>query len=372
MCRTFIPRANAAVRHGRGISPMRLIIDQILSNPEPSDPLTEEALRIEGFLRECGVESRILADRRAGAVSSLPTAYLAKRKPDAVIYHHQFNSYATELLARADCEIVLRYHAVEPPELFRGFDSRVAQEHFLARRNIVRLQERTRIALAETQSSADELRSIGFRDTYVMHPITANPCSDRAVPVKDHPPPKSRIRVIFVGRHTPGQRVEDVIKAWIHFRHSSRIRTDLYLIAESSRCRQYLDWLERIIGMTYPEQIHLERTSNPNRIWDALRGSHIFLSMSEYEDFCWPMVDSMLSGLPVVAYECPGVQDTMEQTGVHVRSKAFDAISQTIKLLERDPRLCESVTKAQTEHVEKFMKSGRKNFGFLEEFLKGI
>ena len=55
------------------------------------------------------------------------------------------------------------------------------------------------------------------------------------------------------------------------------------------------------------------------------RGASVYISMSEHEGFCVPLVEAMACDLPILAYSCTAIPDTLGGAGVQFVEKRQDA-----------------------------------------------
>jgi len=63
-----------------------------------------------------------------------------------------------------------------------------------------------------------------------------------------------------------------------------------------------------------------------DELFTLYKSSDLFLSMSEHEGFCLPLVESMATGLPVVAFDAGAVSETLGGAGVTFNEKKWDKI----------------------------------------------
>ena len=92
-----------------------------------------------------------------------------------------------------------------------------------------------------------------------------------------------------------------------------------------------LRWLVRRLGLdaavTFTGQVPNERRGA------YYRGCRVYVTMSEHEGFCVPVVEAMHLGQPVVGFASSGVPETMGDAGILVEQKRHDVIGEAIALL---------------------------------------
>ena len=56
----------------------------------------------------------------------------------------------------------------------------------------------------------------------------------------------------------------------------------------------------------------------------------VYLGMSEHEGFCVPIIEAMHYGLPVLAYDCSAVGETVGSGGILFKEKRYPELAQLI------------------------------------------
>jgi glycosyltransferase involved in cell wall biosynthesis len=80
----------------------------------------------------------------------------------------------------------------------------------------------------------------------------------------------------------------------------------------------------------------------------------VFVSMSEHEGFGVPLVESMLTRVPVLAYASSAIPFTLGAAGVQFREKSLDAVAELAHALAFDPALRRPVLEGQDRRVRDF------------------
>ncbi len=91
--------------------------------------------------------------------------------------------------------------------------------------------------------------------------------------------------------------------------------------------------------------------------------------MSEHEGFGVPLIESMLLGLPVVAYGAAAVPETMGGAGVVFHHKEFEHLAELVAIIHEDAPLRRRVVEKQRAHVEHFLEPQVRGqfFSYLEQ-----
>ena len=92
------------------------------------------------------------------------------------------------------------------------------------------------------------------------------------------------------------------------------------------------------------------------------RVSHVFLSLSEHEGFCLPLIESLVFELPIIAYNSSAVPYTLDGAGILINTKRVDYVAELVDIVAHDKKLREKIIRGQRLRLEKFKKKGREKF----------
>jgi len=84
------------------------------------------------------------------------------------------------------------------------------------------------------------------------------------------------------------------------------------------------------------------------------RAASVYVSMSEHEGFCVPLVEAMAADVPVLAYSCTAVPDTLGGAGVQFAPKNFELAAELLGELAYDDGVRASVIGGQRRRLEHF------------------
>jgi glycosyltransferase involved in cell wall biosynthesis len=84
------------------------------------------------------------------------------------------------------------------------------------------------------------------------------------------------------------------------------------------------------------------------------RASSVYVSLSEHEGFCVPLVEAMAMDVPVLAYSAAAVPDTLGGAGVQFAPKDLEYAAELLGMLafEDEPR--EGVLAGQRKRLHNF------------------
>lgn len=343
-------------------------LHQFLTGATAGDAITGQALLIQRWLREAGYESEIYAwhlhDSMATAARPMST-YRRARGETRGIYHHSIGSDVPEFLVGRDLRLILIYHNITPPGFFENSDPLRA---YLARQGIAQLkmlQPLTELALADSHYNEQDLRRDGFTATAVLpiclqaerygsalveRPIGPGPC------------------LLFVGRLAPNKRQEDLVKLLFFLR---RIHPQARLSLVGDRWEMGYDrWVEQLAAdLNVADGLELTGKVSHEALLAHYRSADLYMSMSDHEGFGVPLIESMLLGLPVVAYGSTAVPETMGDAGVVFHRKEFEPLAELIAMLYEDKPLRRRIVERQGIRAQDFLEPRvrRQFFSHLEQ-----
>ena len=223
------------------------------------------------------------------------------------------------LLERPE-RLVLKYHNITPPRYFLHVDPGFAELLAGGRVELAALRGRVLLALADSTYNARELEDLGYRDVRVS-PLVVE--TERLSGLDDDPGDGAAPRpsswagrsCSSSGQLLPHKRPDLLLKAYHLLVTYLMPEVHLALIGPcpSDRYRWALEGFIR--------QLNLDRTLLPGRVPAAelatyFRRAAAFVTMSEHEGVCVPLLEAMAFGLPVVARNCAAVPETLGGAGL--------------------------------------------------------
>jgi glycosyltransferase involved in cell wall biosynthesis len=151
----------------------------------------------------------------------------------------------------------------------------------------------------------------------------------------------------------PNKRQEDVIKVFYHYRQLNP-HSRLFLVGSWGRMERYLEWLRGFVRYLKLEDVHFCGHIPFSQLLAYYRLADVFVSMSEHEGFCKPLLESMYLGVPILAYAAAGVPDTLGDAGILIKEKRYEIVAELIHLLMTKVDLREAVVARQKERLEHF------------------
>ena len=312
------------------------------------------------MLRAMGHDSDLFAltidDDLRGDVR--PFSDPAATRGDVTIFHFALPSPMTARFAALDGVKILQYHNITPAAFFAPYDPQLFRLAALGRRELATLAGHIDLALGDSDFNRRELEALGFTRTGVL-PIAVNTERITAAPPR---PALERIlrdgliNVLFVGRIVPNKKIEDHIRlAEIYKRYVDSYYRFIF-VGRYDGVPRYYDQVRALIA---------EYDMLPDRFWFTgpvpdedlaafYRWADAYVSLSEHEGFCVPLVEAMAADVPVVAYAAGAVPETLGGAGLLFEPKDLELAAELLGSVVYDRGVRARVLDGQRRRLQDF------------------
>ena len=320
-------------------------IDQVLHILAFNDAIGTHVLNVRDVLRSAGYESDIYSGQvhpevkhESRRIEEMPSG---KRRDTWLMFHHSIGSTVTEAVMRRNEPLIVDYHNITPASLVDRWAPWVREELELGAEQLGRLSQKSFYGIAHSVFSEKELHESGCNRTSVVPPLfetshahaAPDPTAMAALSAEKS---KGGSDWLFVGRVSPHKAQHDLLKALACARRFYDSDSRLHLVGTS-------------LGVDYPRA--LERFATRLGIGDSVtmtgvvsssvldayyRSADVFVSTSDHEGFCVPIVEAMARGLPVVAFGAAAVGETVGGAGVVLPDKAPMTVAAAVDRVVRD------------------------------------
>jgi glycosyltransferase involved in cell wall biosynthesis len=318
-------------------------IHQILAAASPGDAITTAALEYRDVLRRVGPSEVFARHIAPGAASEVKPLSECGRDGASglLVYHASIGEpvVSSFLLSRPE-PIVLVYHNITPAEYFTDLDPTFAELLVLGRVELEQLRPRVVMTIAASRFNAAELEAIGYDDVRVIPPVV-NPfrlaCTTpdagtlSYLDQEFHEP-----FLLFVGQLLPHKRPDLLVKAMHIASTYLGLRARLLLVGQN-RFAPYADAITSQVRELNLDQVHLVGQVGDARLAAMFRRATAFITVSEHEGFCVPLLESLAFDLPVVARACAAIPETLGGAGLLLPETAStELVAEAIDRIVRD------------------------------------
>jgi len=337
-----------------------MIINQWVPAAHRGDAIGDSARCVRQMLRDAGHTSDLFAltmdDELRGDVRSFSEP--AARHGDVTIFHFALPSPMTEAFATLDGARVLQYHNITPAQFFAPYDAGLFRLAALGRQELRSLAGRVDLALGDSDFNRRELEQLGFARTSVM-PIAVNLARITAAPRR---PALEKIlgdgliNILFVGRIVPNKRIEDHVRlAEIYKRYVDSYYRFIFVGRYDGLPRYYAQVRALIAEFKMlPDRFWFTGQVPDDDLAAFYRWADVYVSLSEHEGFCVPLLEAMAADVPVLAYAAGAVPETLGGAGVLFEPKDLELAAEMLGTLVYDRPVRDRVIAGQRHRLQDF------------------
>lgn len=338
-----------------------MIVNQWVPAAHKGDAIGDSARRVRHLLRELGHESEIYAltidDELRAEVR--PFADSSSKRGDLTILHFALVSPLTAEFARLPRGRVLQYHNVTPAHFFAAYDTNIFRLATLGREDLKTLVGHTDVALGDSEYNRQELESYGFTNTGVF-PIAVD--TGRITKAPRRPALEAVLRTdgflnfLFVGRIVPNKKIEDHIKLAEHYKRYVDESYRFIFVGRTDGVPRYFDTIQALLAeYKMPPGRFLFPGPVPDEdLATYYRMASVYISLSEHEGFCVPLLEAMAADVPVMAYASTAVPDTLGGAGVQFAPKDLEYAAELLGELAYNDTLRADVIAGQRARLNDF------------------
>ncbi len=340
-----------------------MIVNQWIPAAHRGDAIGDSARKVRDLLRGMGHESDIYAmtidEDMRGEVRSFDQA--ASRGGGMTILHYALPSAMSGAFRELGGFRVLQYHNITPAHFFADYHPEVFRIAALGRADLKSLSASADLALGDSDYNRRELETLGFRSTGVF-PIALN--LERITKAPPHPALSKILddgltNFLFVGRMVPNKRIEDIILLAELYKRNIDSHYRFIFVGRTDGIPNYYAALHALIVRLemLPERFLFTGQVNDWELAAYYRSASVYLSLSDHEGFCVPVLEAMAAGVPVFASDSSAVGETLDGAGVTWSPKDLEFASELLGQLAVDPRMRAQVVARQYRRLEDFSEA---------------
>jgi glycosyltransferase involved in cell wall biosynthesis len=313
-----------------------------------ADAVTNDVLGMLEVLRRKGHEVRLYCEShslRQPKIGDLAeVSGFLKQARDLVLYHHSRGWIAgVELLEQLQCRRVIKYHNVTPARFFAGFSSYDEEQCELGRRQLTDLaRAECDLYLSASAFSMHELITAGASEakSFVIPPFHH---IDRLARL---PPDQATLdkysdgaaNILAVGRVVPHKGYLQLVDVFAHYYHKYNRNSRLIVVGKGGEgFSPYSKQLHRAVeraGLKGAVVFAGGVSDEVLKAWYVV--ADVFVTTSEHEGFCVPLVEAMSMKLPIAAFASSAIPETVGDAGIVWNERNPLLLAESIDLLLRD------------------------------------
>ncbi|MES1255994.1 MAG: glycosyltransferase [Acidobacteriota bacterium] len=337
-----------------------MIVNQWVPAAHAGDAIGDSARRVRNLLRGLGHEAELYAltieDALVGDVR--PFSDPAARRGDLTIFHYALPSPMTAAFAALGHRRVLQYHNVTPAAYFAPYDAGLFRLAALGRQELATLVGHVDLALGDSEYNRLELEALGFSPTGVF-PIavdTGRITRPSHVPAIERMLDDELVNFLFVGRIAPNKMIEDHIRLAECYKRYVDAYYRFIFVGRYDVVPRYYATVRAL--MTELNLLH-DRFIFTGPVPDEelavyYRNAAVYISLSEHEGFCVPLVEAMAADVPILAYAAAAVPDTLGGAGIQFAPKDMELAAELLGTLVFDDDVRTQVVAGQRHRLQDF------------------
>ena len=337
-----------------------MIVNQWVPAAHKGDAIGDSARRVRRLLREMGHASDVYAltidDELVDDVR--PFEDPSATHGDVTIFHFALPSPMTERFGRLPHGRILQYHNVTPAAFFAPYDAGLFRLASLARRELATLVGKVDLALGVSEFNRRELDALGFTPTGVL-PLAvdlARLTHAQSRPALEEALGDEFVNFLFVGRIAPNKKIEDHIRLAEHYKRYVDAYYRFIFVGKFDAVPRYYATIRALVS-EYRMLDHRFVFTGP--VPDAelatyYRKAAVYISLSEHEGFCAPLIEAMAMQVPVLAYAAAAVPETLGGAGVQFAPKDLEYAAELLGVLAFDDDVRRKVIAGQQQRLDAF------------------
>ncbi len=336
-------------------------IDQFVAGFSVGDATSNAVLLMRDRLRALGFSSTVYA----------PSAYVMPAirsecrsleaydgKPhDIVLHHFGLWSDVTDFFLRVPARKVLVYHNITPADYFRGYDDTVADQLANSAGQLPRVLAACEAIWADSPFNADEIQSLSDKPVQVF-------ALPYAPAINETEPDERTLRrlqgpvttLLSVGRMAPNKRLEELIEAFAIYRRTYDPFSRLVFVGSDRSAPRYVTRLRLLAHEWNVPNVAFEGFVWPEALRAYYRAADLYLSASDHEGYCLPLLEAMCEEVPVIAKRTGGTPFAMNDAGVLYEHLSATELAALMARVLNDPALGNAVRASQQRRVREIME----------------
>ncbi|EOQ96845.1 glycosyltransferase, group 1 family protein [Leptospira wolbachii serovar Codice str. CDC] len=259
---------------------------------------------------------------------------------DIHILHYGGAGYPYGLFLNLPGKKIIRFHNITPASFYKDTttpDIYSAMEKFesLSYLEIATLAIISDSIWCDSEFNLRTILEYQFRNPYIIPICKSYDIISRTEPVsRNH-------SLVFVGRYSPQKKWEDLIELFSHWVQEYPDAKCLCIGSVIGAFDGYFDKLTELVRkLKLDDKVEFLTGKTDSEVLSILQKTGAFVSMSEHEGFCLPILEAFGSGIPVFAFAAGAIPGTMKGAGVLLKTKDYPSVVKQMKdnLFQREKR----------------------------------
>lgn len=269
------------------------------------------------------------------------------------LYHQGIHLFPALASLPRRPKLIFDYHGVTPPELIKSSGKRLIAQRTI--RDLPQGANHADLCLVRSRFMADELRRYAKPKKIVYNPLpfmgAALSTCQQDLRTK-YQLTKAKI-LLYVGRISEHKNLSLVVEA-----QAKLARQDVYfVVVGNDQHRSLAQEKERLLvlarGLRIPHRIIFTGEIPDAELVCWYRTADVFVMPSRHEGFCWPLVDAMSYGLPILTTREGAIPETVGQAALFFGAQSPAELRDQINvILSDEPKRLELIAQGREKAKE--------------------
>ncbi|EKQ50536.1 MULTISPECIES: glycosyltransferase family 4 protein [unclassified Clostridium] len=239
-----------------------------------------------------------------------------------IIYHHSSHwKKGEEILKRANCKIIFRYHNITPESFFELYNQEYYEKCKLGREQTDRFirDYPNNLWMSDSKYNAEDLKEA--KNICIVPPFHEIENWKNIKPNEDIMKSliySEDVNLLFIGRVVPNKAHLEMIEVVRNYVENYDKNIKLYILGKFDQALEKytleINSAIRLYGLE--DNIQFIGEVNDNILVSYYLGCDTFLCLSNHEGFCVPVLEAQSLNLPVVAKNMGALGETLGDTQI--------------------------------------------------------
>ena len=340
-------------------------IHQLTPGLSFGDAISNHIFEMDARFRQWGHEARIFVPTpqisHPDGGSILPLDDLEQflvNRDDLFIYHYGIYHTSIEQFQQARGRRMLVYHNITPAHFFAGWDLMNESICNIGRTYLNCLLD-CDFALGVSDYNRQELIALGFAEgnTAVL-PVFLTLNTFETLPIDENLArtlqQNNTVNWLTVGRVVPGKALENIVRIFSIYNKHLNPDSHLHLVG-SSHIASYKQALVTLIEeLDLTQHVTFAGKVSNAQLKTYYTCSDLYITTSQHEGFCVPLIESMYFDLPILAHNATAIPETLGDAGVLFSGLGYEEVASMAHLILTDSGLKQQILAAQQNRLQVF------------------
>ena len=339
-------------------------VHQFVPTLAPRDAVGAHSIAVQSVLRDAGYRSDIYVLESRGRYRKGVRDYHdfdggRPGEPTWIFFQMSVGAPVCDfVVARAE-PLIVNYHNITPTEYFAPWEPIVAANLSRGRRQLRSLARRADVGIAVSEFNEKDLITAGFGATDVAPVLVDSTDWDiepdrRVMDRLRHARERGESQWLCVGRMAPNKAQHDVVKALDAYRRFHDPNARVHFVGGSSSHAYESALAKYVAELGLTEHVEFAGSVSGAALAGYYEAADVLVVASEHEGFCVPLLEAMHHRLPIVAYACGGVRETLDRGGLLLDRKDPLTIAAAVARVVADESLRAALVTAGQQRLGEY------------------